>query len=105
MTTYAVIELAGKQYTVAEGDVIVSERTGSPEEKRLVVDKVLLLSREGETQIGRPYVSGPKVELERLENYLGRKIDVFKFKRRKGYKKKIGHRQMLVRWRVAKIER
>ena len=103
MGSYAVIELGGKQYTVAAGDVIVSEKVAPSEDRKAVVDKVLLLSHEGKTQIGRPYLAGSKVELELLEAYRGKKIDVFKFKRRKGYKKKIGHRQSLMRWRVAKI--
>ncbi len=96
---FAVIETGGKQYIVKEGDVIRVEKL--PEsEGEVVFDKVLMAG----DKIGTPYVEGATVKGELIRTAKAKKIIVFKFKRRKGYKRKKGHRQWFSEVRIKKIE-
>lgn len=103
MQAYAVIETGGKQYRVQAGDTIEIERL--PEEKGAIVkiDKVLAVSDGTALKVGTPYVDGAVVELEVVEQFRGPKVIFFDKKRRKGYKKTIGHRQELTRATVKSI--
>lgn len=104
---YAVIETGGKQVRVEEGDVVDLERLGDVEAgSEVVFDRVLMIGGgEGETQIGDPLVEGARVRAHLVSDLRGRKIVVFKFKRRKGYRRRRGHRQELQRFRIEAIER
>lgn len=104
---YAVIETGGKQVRVEEGDVVDLERLGDVEAgSEVVFDRVLMIGGgEGETQIGDPLVEGARVRAQLVSDLRGRKIVVFKFKRRKGYRRRRGHRQELQRFRIEAIER
>jgi len=90
---YAVIEQGGKQYRVHPGDVVRLERLdGSPGDE-LTLDRVLMVSDEDDLKVGQPVVEGASVSGTIVEQHRARKIIVFKYKRRKQYRRKQGHRQ------------
>ena len=103
---YAVIETGGKQYRVAQGDVIEIERAElSGKSKRAVqFDRVLMVSGDKGVRVGDPVVGGAKVTGKLLDEIRGPKVTVFKKKRRKGYKRLRGHRQELMRVEIEKIQ-
>ena len=104
---YAIIEDSGTQIRVAAGDVLdVDLREVSPGTKKLSFDRVLLVgtSGDGKPKIGNPYVSGATVTAEIVGEVKGVKIDVIKYKRRKGYRRKQGHRQGFLRIKIAEIQ-
>ncbi len=91
---YAVIETGGKQYRVEVGDTVVIEKLADAEaDKEIVFDKVLAVKAGGSMKIGSPTIDGATVKAKTLRSVKESKIDVFKKKRRKGFSKKIGHRQ------------
>ncbi|MDD2573299.1 MAG: 50S ribosomal protein L21 [Bacillota bacterium] len=100
---YALIETGGKQYRIQEGDILSVEKLSIGEGEKVSFDKVLLLRGEDGTKVGKPYVEGAAVEGEVLFHGKGRKIIVFKYKAKKNYKKKQGHRQPFTRVRITKI--
>ena len=106
MTDYAVVKHGGKQYRVSPGDVLLVERTvpelSAGDELRF--DRVMMLSRGEELRIGTPTVEGASVLGQVVELERGKKLIVFKKKRRKGYKRTKGHRQDYYRVRVEAIE-
>lgn len=100
---YAVIKTGGKQYRVAEGQSLrVEKLTGEPGDK-IVFDQVLMLGGEQPT-VGQPLVAGAKVEATILAQDRAEKIIVFKFRRRKNYRRKQGHRQHYTELRVTSIQ-
>lgn len=100
---YAIIETCGKQYKVAEGDVVFFEKLDAEVNKKYVFDKVVLVSEEGKVQVGNPYVKGVKVEGKVVSHGKGRKIIVFKMKPKKNYRRKQGHRQPYTKIEITKI--
>ncbi len=90
---YAVIETGGKQYRVSEGDVITIEKLAVEAGEKVEFDRVLVLSNEEDLKVGAPYVEGAKVFGEVVENGKGKKVIIFKYKSKKDYRKKQGHRQ------------
>ena len=90
---YAVIETGGKQYRVQEGDVVTVEKLNVEAGQKIEFDKVLVLAGEGDLKVGTPYVEGAKVTGEVVENGKGKKVIIFKYKAKKDYRKKQGHRQ------------
>jgi large subunit ribosomal protein L21 len=99
---FAVMETGGKQYKVAEGDIIFVEKLGVAEGETVTFDKVLTVS--GETlSVGAPYVDGASVEANVIANGKSKKIDVIKYKAKKNEKKKIGHRQDYTKIQITKI--
>ncbi len=102
---YAVIETGGKQYRVAPGDVVDVERTEVAEKSSAVrFDRVLMVRDDKTTQLGTPILEGASVTGTLIDDVRAPKILVFKFKRRKGYRRLAGHRQDLMRVRIDKIE-
>lgn len=89
---YAVIETGGKQYRVKEGDVITVEKLEVEAGEKVVFDKVLMAGDGADLQIGKPYVD-TKVFGQVVENGKGQKVIIFKYKAKKDYRKKQGHRQ------------
>ncbi len=102
---YALIESGGKQYKVSEGTVLKVEKLEAAAGDRLSIDKVLMVNDEnGNIKVGNPLVSNARVEVEVMEQGREKKVVVFKYKRRKNYRKKQGHRQPFTRIKVLKIE-
>ena len=100
---FAIFVTGGKQYKVAEGDVIFVEKLGVAEGEQVTFDKVLCVSGETLT-VGTPVVEGATVVATVLKNGKSKKIDVIKYKAKKNEKKKIGHRQDYTKIQIAKIE-
>ena len=100
---YAIIEESGKQYKVTSGDTILIDRQGSPDEKTVTFDRILLVGGEGQPKIGEPLVVGATVSADVMGPEKGKKLDIFKYNRRKGYHKKQGHRQKYLRVRITGI--
>ena len=101
---YAIVETGGKQYRVKEGDVLRVEKLPVNEGETLVLDKVLLVSNDAGVKVGSPYVEGAKVTLEVQEQGRAKKIIVFKYKPKKNYRRKHGHRQPFTQVLVKSIE-
>ena len=101
---YAIIESCGKQYKVAEGDVVFFEKLDAEEGKKVTFDKVVLVSEEGKVQVGDPYVKGIKVEGKVVSHGKGKKIIVFKMKPKKNYRRKQGHRQPYTKVEITSIK-
>jgi large subunit ribosomal protein L21 len=100
---FAVIRTGGKQYRVQEGDILSVESLKTEKGQMISFDKVLLLEDGDQIQVGTPYLAKALIKAEVLESYKGEKVIVFKKKRRKGYRRKKGHRQLLARVRIAGI--
>ena len=101
---YAIIESCGKQYKVAEGDVVFFEKLDAEEGKKVTFDKVMLVSDDGKVQVGNPYVKGVKVEGKVVSHGKGKKIIVFKMKPKKNYRRKQGHRQPYTKVEITSIK-
>ena len=99
----AVIVTGGKQYTVAEGDVLYIEKLNAEAEATVKFDTVLAILDGENTKIGAPVVEGAAVEAKVVKNGKGKKIHVLKYKAKKGEKKKIGHRQPYTKVEITKI--
>ena len=89
---YAIIETGGKQYKVEQGDVVFVEKLGVEEGETVTFDKVLVVGGD-DVKVGTPYVDGASVEASVVKNGKDTKIIVYKYKSKKGYHKKQGHRQ------------
>ncbi len=101
---YAVVRSGGKQIRVAPGDSVWVESLRGEIGATVELPEVLLISGEGESRVGTPVVDGAKVVGTITEHGRGEKITIFKMKRRKGYRRKAGHRQSYTEIRVEKIE-
>ncbi len=102
---YAIIATGGKQYRVKEGDVIFVEKLNANEGDTVEVGDVLaVVGSKGDLKLGTPKVEGAKVTLKVLGHGKGRKIIVFKYKPKKNYRRKTGHRQPYTKVAVEKIE-
>ena len=99
----AVIVTGGKQYTVAEGDVLYIEKLNVEAEETVKFEQVLAVLDGENTKIGAPVVEGAVVEAKVEKNGKGKKIHVLKYKAKKGEKKKIGHRQPYTKVVITKI--
>ncbi|MDD2240990.1 MAG: 50S ribosomal protein L21 [Kiritimatiellae bacterium] len=104
MEAYAVIETGGKQYRVQQGDVVSVELLEGAEAGQSVeIPRVLAINDGTELTIGTPTIDGAKVMAEVVEEYRAPKVVAFKKKRRKGYHRKVGHRQNLLKVKIASI--
>ena len=99
----AVIVTGGKQYTVAEGDILFVEKLGVEAEETVKFEQVLAILDGENTKIGAPVVEGAAVEAKVVKNGKGKKIHILKYKAKKGEKKKIGHRQPYTKVQITKI--
>lgn len=100
---YAIIEDSGRQFKVTSGDRIQIDRPYDENTKNLTFDRVLLVAGEGSPKLGAPLVGGATVTADVIGPAHGPKIDIQKYKRRKGYHKKIGHRQKYTEVRITGI--
>jgi large subunit ribosomal protein L21 len=100
---YAVIETGSKQYRVSEGDYLNVERLHVEAGTEITIDRVLMLGGDGSTRIGTPVVDGAAVTATVDAHLRGEKIIVFKYKKRKNYRRKQGHRQELTKLTITGI--
>ncbi|MBP1670591.1 MAG: 50S ribosomal protein L21 [Bacteroidales bacterium] len=100
---YAIVDIAGQQFKVEKDNKIFVNRLHAEEGASIVFNKVLLIDNEGAVKVGSPYVEGSVVKATVLEHLKGKKVIVFKMKRRKGYSKKNGHRQFLTQIKIEEI--
>ena len=101
---YAVIETGGKQYRVEKGDTLDIELLGDKKDKIVELSKVLLVSKQGKVEIGKPYVKGAKVHAKIIDNLKDTKVICFKYMSKKNYRRTKGHRQNYSRVHIEKIE-
>ena len=97
---YAIIKESGRQYKIQQGDVILVDSRELPEGSEIQFDKILFV----DGKVGAPYVEGAKVTGVVKGNVLGEKIYVQKFKRRKNYRRRVGHRQRFTEVEIRSIE-
>ncbi len=100
---YAIIKTGGKQYRVQEGDVLRVEKLDADEGQTFEFDEVLAVSGEEGLTVGTPNVEGAKVEARVLNHGKGKKIIIYKYKPKKNYRKKQGHRQPFTEVQITKI--
>lgn len=100
---YAIIETGGKQYKVQEGDTIFIEKLCAEEGTEVVFDKVLAVSNEGITNFGKPLLNEVNVTAKVIGHGKEKKVIVFKYKPKKGYRRKQGHRQPYTKVQIEKI--
>jgi len=100
---YAIVETGGKQYRVSEGDVVFVERLDLDEGSTVTFDKVLAVSKEDSTDFGNPLIKDASVVAKVLGHGKEKKIIVFKYKAKKGFRKKQGHRQPYTKVQIEKI--
>ncbi len=100
---FAIVETGGKQYRVAEGEVIEVEKLAAPEGETVTLDRVLMVSDGSNVRVGKPLVEGASVEAKVVDQKRGPKVIVFKYKPKKRYRRKSGHRQSLTRLQIERI--
>ena len=100
---HAIIETGGKQYRVAEGDVIFVEKLAVEENADITFDKVIAVGADDGIKVGKPYVEGATVSAKALKNGKGKKVVVFTYKPKKNEKRKKGHRQPYTKVEIAAI--
>ncbi len=103
MSKYAIAEIAGRQYRLEEGKYLDVPRLSDGEGDTITLDKLLLVSSDGDVKVGAPYVEGATAVAKVLEHRRGKKVIVFKMKRRKGYRKKAGAREHMTRLEVSSL--
>ena len=99
----AIIVTGGKQYTVSEGDILFIEKLNAEEESTVKFDEVLAILDGENSKIGAPVVEGAVVEAKVVKNGKGKKIDIIRYKAKKGEKRHIGHRQPYTKVEITKI--
>ena len=99
---YAIIATGGKQYKVSEGDIITIEKLGVEAGEKVTFDQVLAVS-DKELKVGAPTVAGATVEASVVKEGRGKKVIVYKYKRKSGYHKKNGHRQLFTKVQIESI--
>jgi large subunit ribosomal protein L21 len=101
---YAIIQTGGKQYQVAPGDIIRIETLGGAKGDSVSIPDVLFIAKDQEILVGKPYLEGVSVLGEVLYQGRDRKVLIFKHKRRKGYRKLVGHRQPYTQLKIKEIQ-
>ena len=101
---YAIIETGGKQYKVQEGDVITVEKLGLEAGAEHTFENVLALEKDGELSIGTPTVAGVKIQASVVEEGKHKKVIIYKYKSKKGFHKKKGHRQPFTKLKIESIK-
>ena len=102
---YAIVDIAGKQFKVMQDQFVYAPLMEGEDGASVEFDKVLLLDNDGKVEVGAPIVKGAKVSGKILGHVKGDKVVVFKKKRRKGYKKRNGHRQDFTKVLIEKISK
>lgn len=100
---YAIVETGGKQFRVSKGDVIRVEKLAVEEGDSIALDQVMMLQSEAGTVIGNPYIDGASVNARVVENGKSKKVIIYKYKAKKNYRKKQGHRQPFTELEIVEI--
>ncbi len=100
---FAIIKTGGKQYKVSEGDVIKVEKIEAQSGDKIEFDQVLMVAGD-DVKVGSPVVEGAKVQAEVLDQKKDKKVVIYKFKAKKNYRKKKGHRQPYTLVKIEKID-
>ncbi len=100
---YAIIKTGAKQHKVSEGDVLFVEKIADDDGTEVIFNEVLMVSDDSAVKIGKPFVDGAKVVGEVVAQTQGPKVVIGKYKKRKGFRKKTGHRQQLTSMKIKKI--
>ncbi|MBT3208144.1 MAG: 50S ribosomal protein L21 [Bacteroidetes bacterium] len=100
---YAIVEILGQQFKVEKDSKIFVHRIDAEAGEQIDFEKVLLIDNDGDVKLGQPTIDGAKVSAKILSHMKGDKVQVFKKKRRKGYKVLNGHRQYLSHIQIAEI--
>jgi large subunit ribosomal protein L21 len=101
---YAIIETGGKQQKAVPGETLLVERLAAEVGEKVRLDRVMLVNRDGQVSLGKPYVDGAAVTATVTAQDRGSKVLIFKKKKRKGYRRTKGHRQSYTSLRVEAIE-
>lgn len=101
---YAIVETGGKQYKVEEGSTIDVEKIKAPIGKEIELNRVLMVAKEDDVIVGNPIIHSARVIAQVIDQIRGRKFTIMKFKRRKHYKRKLGHRQDYTQLLIKTIE-
>jgi large subunit ribosomal protein L21 len=99
---YVLVETSGAQHRVSEGDLLIVDRVQADVGENIELDKVLLIGGDS-TKVGNPYVEGAKVIAEVLDHHLGKKVEAYKYRRRRRYRKAIGFRARLSTLRIQSL--
>ena len=100
---FAVFQSGGKQHRVSEGDVVKLELISAEPGEEVVFDKVLMVAKGDDVNVGAPYVEGSQIKGEVLRSDRGKKVRIIKFKRRKDYMRRQGHRQWFTEVKITGI--
>jgi len=100
---YALVEIKGKQYKAEKGTLLKVDKIDAEEGAAVEFDSVLLLSSEGDVKVGTPYVDGARIKAKVEDHTKGKKVRIFRYKRRKNYARRVGHRQNYTLVRVEEI--
>ncbi|WP_027702464.1 50S ribosomal protein L21 [Metaclostridioides mangenotii] len=100
---YAIVKTGGKQYKVSEGDVLFVEKLEANTGDTVTLDEVLACSKDGELKLGAPVVEGASVQAKVVDQGKAKKVIVYKYKAKKDYRRKQGHRQAYTKLVVEKI--
>ena len=101
---YAIVESGGRQYRAEVGHTFSVEKLPYEVGEQIEMDNVLLVADDGDVNIGRPYLEGASVKATVVEQYKGKKIFVWKYRPRKRYRRRQGHRQQYTRLRIDEID-
>ena len=101
---YEIIETGGKQYRVKEGDTLLVEKLEAEQGDTITIEDVLAVSKDGKLTVGSPIIDGAKVEAKVVEQGKSKKVIIFKYKPKKDYRKKRGHRQPYTKLVIDKID-
>jgi large subunit ribosomal protein L21 len=101
---YALVEIKGKQYKAEKGSLLRVDKVAQEPGEVLEIENVLMLRNDNDVTVGEPYVSGAKVKAVVESHIKDKKITIFKYKRRKNYRRKTGHRQQYSMLRVQEID-
>ncbi|MDD4189132.1 MAG: 50S ribosomal protein L21 [Eubacteriales bacterium] len=101
---YAIIENGSKQYKIQEGDIVFLDKIDLEDGAALILDRVVALSDEDVLTLGTPYINGLKIKAKVVGQGKGKKINIFKFKAKKNYRRRQGHRQPFTKVEILKIQ-
>jgi len=101
---YAIVEVGAKQYNVEKGDILEVEKLETEGGKTVVLDRILLICADDKAEIGQPYLKGASIKAAVLDQVKADKVITYKYRRRKAYHFKKGHRQKLTRIKIEEIK-